>query len=242
MTIYITGDTHRDIDVHKLSSRAFPLGKTLKRNDYVVVCGDFGCIWHGDNRDDYWLDWYESKPWTTLFVDGNHENHEVLSNMEVGKWHGGKVHYVREHVIHLMRGEVYTVDGLKIFSMGGARSTDREWRTEGVSWWPGEMASASEIEYALTNLEAHNMQIDVVLTHTAPNYLLRSIEKHYGATWKEFDEDPLTNFFEHLRENLTFQQWFFGHFHTDALDLDPKFTALYNNIVSLDEILNLKHC
>ena len=85
MTIYITGDTHQDIDVHKLSSRAFPLGKTLKRNDYVVVCGDFGCIWHGDNRDDYWLDWYESKPWTTLFVDGNHENHEVLSNMEVGK-------------------------------------------------------------------------------------------------------------------------------------------------------------
>ena len=40
------------------------------------------------------------------------------------EWHGGHVHKIREHVIHLMRGEMFDLDGKKIFAFGGARSHD----------------------------------------------------------------------------------------------------------------------
>ena len=34
--IFITGDTHGEIDFGKLSSKEFPIGKTLTKNDYVI--------------------------------------------------------------------------------------------------------------------------------------------------------------------------------------------------------------
>lgn len=59
-------------------------------------------------------------------------------------WNGGRVHEVMPHVLHLMRGQVFDIDGLSIFTMGGASSHDREWRTEGESWWPEELPSDAE--------------------------------------------------------------------------------------------------
>ena len=72
--IYITGDTHGNHDIAKLFPGSFPDGKTLTRDDYVIIAGDFGGVWFGDKRDDITLDFYEEKKYTVLFVDGNHEN------------------------------------------------------------------------------------------------------------------------------------------------------------------------
>lgn len=68
--LFITGDCHGDIDFHKLTSKKFPEGNNLTKNDYVIVCGDMGVVWDGTKQDKYIQKWYESKPWTTLFVDG----------------------------------------------------------------------------------------------------------------------------------------------------------------------------
>ena len=72
MSIYITGDTHGDF--HRFSADNFPEGKTLTKEDYVIICGDFGGIWDVEKsspQEKYWLDWLDNKPWTTLFCDGN---------------------------------------------------------------------------------------------------------------------------------------------------------------------------
>lgn len=45
--IYVTGDTHADIDIGKLSTSKFPQQKSLTKNDYLIVCGDFGLVWDG---------------------------------------------------------------------------------------------------------------------------------------------------------------------------------------------------
>ena len=42
--IYITGDIHREQDIHKINPREFEAGNTLTENDYVIICGDFGCV------------------------------------------------------------------------------------------------------------------------------------------------------------------------------------------------------
>ena len=44
--------------------------------------------------------------------------------MPVSEWNGGKVHFVRPNVIHLMRGQVFTLQGQTYFTFGGASSHD----------------------------------------------------------------------------------------------------------------------
>lgn len=227
--IYITGDVHRDIDIHKLSSANWPEGETLTRDDYLIICGDFGLVW--DNEDaisqaeQYWTEWLNEMPWTTLFVDGNHENHDRLNRMPVIEKFGGKVHKVADNIYHLMRGEYYNIDGSTFFTMGGAASHDRHYRTEGVSWWSNEMPSINEMNWATDNLRAHNMEVDYIITHCAP----RSIQAKL-VPW--YEQDGLTSFLNFIYEDVKFKKWFCGHYHID-LKVNEKFVVCYDKIISL---------
>lgn len=85
-SIFITGDTHMDHDIAKLKRFAQEGGKDLTKNDYVIICGDFGLLWnfretgeympsnfadaHWTRRERELYDFYDRLPWTTLFVDG----------------------------------------------------------------------------------------------------------------------------------------------------------------------------
>ena len=86
--IYITGDTHTPIDIHKLKNQFFNPPGATKNNTYLIICGDFGAVWNykgEDKEEKYWLDWLENKPYTVLFVDGNHECHPRLNAFPVEK-------------------------------------------------------------------------------------------------------------------------------------------------------------
>lgn len=94
MALFITGDTHgaescgydsRDGYVSRLNMRNFPQQKYLTKDDYVVICGDFGGVFDTDRRyfresesEKHHLDWLDSRNFTTLFVPGNHENYDRL--------------------------------------------------------------------------------------------------------------------------------------------------------------------
>lgn len=123
--IYVTGDIHAEPD--RFNTENFPEQKELTRDDYMIICGDFGLVWAEDKeskREKQLLDWLEDRPYTTLFADGNHENFTRLNAFPVEEWHGGRVHKIREHVIHLLRGEMFDLDGKKLFAFGGARTHD----------------------------------------------------------------------------------------------------------------------
>ena len=125
--IYVTGDIHGNPSRLKKDNLA-KVGIDIKADDYVIICGDFGLLWGGkyQKEADWWLEWLNDKPFTTLFVDGNHENFDMLNALPVENWQGGKVHKVRENVLHLMRGEIFTIEGKTFFCFGGATSTDKE--------------------------------------------------------------------------------------------------------------------
>ena len=79
--IYITGDTHSDF--LRLEEDKFPIQNEMTKDDYVIICGDFGGVWtfeEESSREKYWLDWLNERNFTTLFVDGNHENYTRLYN------------------------------------------------------------------------------------------------------------------------------------------------------------------
>jgi hypothetical protein len=140
--IYVTGDTHGRHDVGKLHARQWPEGQGLSREDYLVILGDFGAIWDWGTDDRALLAWYEAQPWTTLFVDGNHENFDLIDAFEVSEMFGGRVQVVPgyPHVVHLMRGEVYELpvarggeargETARCFVMGGAPSIDVAYRVD----------------------------------------------------------------------------------------------------------------
>ena len=120
--VWATGDTHGGFQ--RFTRENFPEQAGMTKDDYVIVAGDFGGIWDGGEGEQKELDWLENLPFTVLFVSGNHENYDLLAEYPVEEWHGGKVQKIRPHVIHLMRGQVFELEGYTFFTMGGASSHD----------------------------------------------------------------------------------------------------------------------
>lgn len=226
--IYITGDLHGSIDKSKLNTKNFPQQREMTKNDYVIIAGDFGCIWSGRKDDEWLLNWLESKPFTTLWIDGNHENFNIINQYPVTEWNGGIVHQIRPSVLHLMRGQVFLLDGKKIFTFGGAASIDKQFRKENISWWSQEIPDNKEFDEGMKNLQKHNMTVDFVITHTAPNVIISRLDLD-----SEKMEDPTCRMLNHFLHNVTFKRWYFGHFHTNKNI--GKFTVLYNKIEVLQE-------
>lgn len=243
--IYITGDTHGDW-MSRLRTNAFPEQKEMTKDDYVIICGDFG-IWHDTNQERHNLKWLDDKPFTTLFVDGNHENFDRLYTMPVSEWNGGNVHFIRPHIIHLMRGQVFEIDGVSLFTFGGASSHDiqdgilekdnpriKEWnknpfkmfRVNHESWWKEELPSEEEMSEGIQNLEKYNNKIDFIITHCGAT---SSIALYSMGDYKP---DILTNYFEEIRQKVNFKKWFMGHYH-DNYAINDKEIILYEQIVRI---------
>ena len=247
--IWITGDTHGDFS--RFSSKRFPQAKAMTREDAVIICGDFGGVFAGTPAEKNWLDWLEGKPFTTLFVDGNHENFERLNALPVHIWHGGKVHYIRPHVIHLMRGQVFEISGLTFFTIGGASSHDiqdgildpaspgfeREYwfkrrtrqifRVKGVSWWPEELPSEEEYEEAVKNLKRADWHVDCVLTHCLPTSIMEKLDGDYVS-------DRLTDFLQTVMQRCRFDSWYAGHYHQNCV-VDDRFIVQWKQITELKQ-------
>ena len=218
--IFITGDTHGDIDFHKLTTENFPI-EGLTRDDYVIVCGDMGIVW-GSNSDRYMQKWWESKPWTTLFVDGNHENFHKLYEYPVEEWHGGKIHRIMPHVYHLMRGQIFDIDGHSFFTMGGAASHDKWARKLNVSWWEEELPNEQEMEEARRNLAIVDNKVDYIITHSLPASLLPFV------VWNG-DQDSVTIFLEEVFNKVKYRHWYCGHYHKD-IDIPFRISIMYQSV------------
>lgn len=225
--IFVTGDLHIPLDVKKLASKQFPEQKNLTKEDFVIITGDFGGIWdlQPSSEERYWLKWLDEKPFTTLFVDGNHENFNRLNQFPSEEFHGGRAQKISETVWHLMRGEIYHIEGKTIFALGGASSHDKQYRKEEISWWKEELPSEEELSHARENLDKFHHKVDVILTHCAPTHMQNLLITDRSGEYHP-KGDSLTQYLEWIYENVQYDQWYFGHYHQD-LSLDDKHHCLY---------------
>lgn len=167
--IYLTGDTHGPQDFDRIRpENLISWGMDCQPEDILIVCGDFGIPWtdpaQGPDRE--MLEEIARWPYTVAFVDGNHENFALLNQYPVVAWKGGKAHQLLPNLFHLMRGELFTLEDCTFFTMGGAMSTDRWMRREGISWWPEEIPSEAEWQHSWDILERAGWRVDYVVTHT----------------------------------------------------------------------------
>ena len=221
--IYITGDTHGDF--LRFSKKSIKKQeKELTEQDYVIVCGDFGLCWTKNRIFEHNCEVFSRKKYTILWVQGNHENYDALEKFPVTEWNGGNVQYISDNIIHLMRGQVYTIDGRKIFTMGGASSHDKERRKEGFSWWASELPTEEELESARKNLVLAENRVDYIFTHCAGNRMQNIVSP-------EKERNRLTDFLDSL-ENISFKEWYFGHYHKD-LQADEKHVAIFEKVIQL---------
>lgn len=204
----ITGDTHGSLDLEKLKIYSQTHNT---RDEYIVILGDVGVCFHGGYKDEMVRDELEKIPSKgVLFIDGNHENFELLNRYDVEEWNGGKVHKISDKIIHLMRGQVYEIEGKKIFTFGGGFSIDKEYRIEGRSWWKEEMPSKEEYEEGIKNLERVNNEVDYIFTHTAPRFICeRLVREIYEG------EEALQYYLAAISELVAFKKWYYGHWHMD---------------------------
>lgn len=228
--IFVTGDTHRNPDtfgdflIDHLDDEV-----KLNKDDYLIVCGDFGFIWTKKLEDDFWLNWINNLPWTTLFVDGNHEGFERLYSYPVEEWHGGRMHRIKDSIYHLMRGEIFDIDNKKFFCFGGARSTDRMYRILGNSWWREEEPNKDEYNIAENNLKEIDFQPDYIITHDMP---YSYIKEFYGPRAMRGDKTSyMLNDF--LIQCYGYKKWFCGHHHVDVA-IRPDFQACYKRIYEVE--------
>lgn len=245
--IYVTGDTHGEW-LYRLNMNSFPEQKEMTKDDCVIICGDFG-IWDHSKKENYNLDWLENKPFTTLFVSGNHENYDILDSLPVSAWKGGKVNFVRPSVIHLMRGQIYDIEGNKFFTFGGASSHDisdgileqddpriKKWkkdyskmfRINHVTWWERELPSLEEMQEGLKNLRDNDKRVDYIITHSPYTSLLNQMEGN-GL----YHRDKLTDYLQEIKQTVDYKHWLFGHMHRNQTYREQRSSCLYEQIIRI---------
>lgn len=231
--IYITGDTHGELDIDKI--KLFLKTHSVSYDDYLIIVGDVCCPRF--SRELPYCSvfrFWEDVPMNILFIDGNHENFEQLNKLEVKEWHGGKVHFLNEHIIHLMRGQVYNIEGKTFFTFGGATSIDKYNRTPFVDWFPEEDCSYQETADAIENLEKVDYKVDYILTHTIGKVF--QIKRFSDRI--SFEDNALgsvNNFLDYVDEKTTYKKWFFGHFHWDIEFIGDKKECLFNLVKRIDD-------
>jgi hypothetical protein len=229
--LFVTGDTHGEFS--RFSYTNWPISTQLTRDDYVIVAGDFGLLFNNVQSKDekYWLKWLSGKPWTTCFTDGNHENHPKLSALPKVEKFESIVGKVADNIFHLRRGEIYEIDGKKILTFGGAKSVDRAYRVEGVSWWPEEIPNYADMDRCIRSIENHNRQVDYIIAHTCPQALAPVIAGRRGGIALE---DPTQKMLDHITSGCQFSHYFCGHWHENVTYGNYHF--LYDKIVNLSDL------
>ncbi len=223
--IYLTGDTHGD-----LSGFKNPKLSKLGEKDILIVCGDFGFIWDPDDEQEKKkMDWLKKRKYTICFVDGAHENFDVLNSYTPYRWKGGNAHKIADNIFHLMRGEVFTFEGKTFFVMGGGESEDAHMRSEGKSWWEAELPNAEELKNGVENLNDSERNINYILTYEAPTIAKEILKQR---TNKDILITPLNTYLQEIMHNVDYMHWYFGSLHTD-LNISKKMTAVFNEIIQI---------
>ena len=222
--ILVTGDIHGCTDIGKLSAKANPVQKLMTKEDFLIIAGDFGLVWNNDAEDLWWRKWLDMKPYTTLFIDGNHENFEMLNALPIVEIFGAKAHKVSPNVFHILRGEIMTIEGKTFLAIGGATSIDKYLRRNRISWWEEENITKEDLENAYKNLERYNYEVDYVITHCAPTSTLPRMFP--------FEADDDTDKLDELKARTNFKKWYFGHYHKDKTHGD--YRCFYYDIATLD--------
>lgn len=213
--IYLTSDIHNDIEHPGLNEYI----KKSTKDDILIILGDVGLRFpEKDCFEEFEKEFLAIKT-PIAFIDGNHENEEYLSSLPVETLYGGSVHRVSENIVHLMRGNVYNIQGKTFFAMGGCRSSEKWW-SKGLASIKDE-PSEDEVKLGYESLAKCKNKVDYIITH------------NYDANGTPENANTLLGITQYIDKNVDFSMWFCGHWHREE-EIDGKHRILYKSLTALD--------
>ena len=208
--VYLAADTHANPDFPAVLDYL----DTACEGDILILLGDqeFGFD-HTEEAVAY-TKWFTSLGKPIAFIDGNHDNMDLLATYPEEEWRGGKIRRINENIIYLPRGEIYTFGEKRVFVFGGCKSSSH-WRSLGKPTYEAENPTAAEVDYAIKNLESVGNKVDYILTH-----------KYEDGTHDNITEE-LLRLCNYIEENVAYRRWYYGHWHSDATP-DKKHRQIYD--------------
>ena len=212
--ISVTGDKHG-----QLSAMELPDYKEIKKNDTLLICGDFGFIWDHSRAETKTLKALNKRKYTIAFVDGCHENFELLESYPIVEFHGGKARQIMPNIFQLMRE-------------GGCRNRREK---NSCLWWrilwkydwrfrpklgDVEPSRRLKLDNAVQHIKQVEGAVDIIISHEPPYSILgcMDINKADGTT--------IHDVLEQIRTHCKFKKWYFGKFHVDK-QIPPYYTAVF---------------
>ena len=219
--IYVTGDLHGDLK--RFKQRKI---KRLKKDDTLIVCGDFGFVYAEDKQEEKALKWLSKRKYNVLFVDGAHDKTELLEKYELCDLAGSKARRINERVYMLLRGNVYTIEDKRIFAFGSGLSESYNIISDIISSDAGSLPTTEETQNGIENLASVDNQIDYIVTYDAPV----SAKTYIG----EANHNGLNTYFEEIYKLANFKCWYFGRYHKDKA-VTRLFKAVYEDVLPVYE-------
>lgn len=229
--IVYLGDIHGNFEFIKGEIKRRNIGNN-EELAYIIQVGDFG-IGFNPKSDLQTLEllnkFLKLRNIMMLVIHGNHDDPEFFKGQHIYS--------------NLMLLEDYTtmeIDGMKYLFVGGAISVDRRYRrnqdqlsasygTHRSSYWVDE-------EFVYDEEKINNITgVDIVITHTAPEWCYPDNRLGYGALVEEFanydkdlyadldrERENVTKLFRHLQKNgnNTISEHYYGHFHSSQITMN----------------------
>jgi predicted phosphodiesterase len=202
--LLIAGDTHGVVkDISTIDRKAIEENASL-----ILQVGDFGIYWDHD-ADKYFQGRTNDVIWIT--VGGNHEVYPIWQKLQREQGNPELVE-LWPNCYWAPRPTLLKINNEKFLLMGGANSTDRHLRTEGVNWWPYEEPTKKEIDNFFYTLQ--NDKPDVVVTHEAPSSIHIGFDRRMTRVATDFE-----NVIAHT-DHMP-RVWYYGHHHyTSTLEVE----------------------
>ncbi len=213
-------------DLERLYDKGF---RKLKSGDILIVCGDFGYIFSGDKTEKKVIDYLATRRFVTAFVDGTHDNMKTINRSRVTVWHGGMVHRIKGNLIHLMRGQIFDIEGNRYFTFGGGESIDKDMRLEQGKWWREEEPTPLEMAEGARRLDEVGCKVDYIITHEPPSLVKSAILLRQGNSDRI---NKLNGYFEEIARSCDFEHWFFGSMHEDKV-ITPRHTCVFKKTLPI---------
>ena len=187
--VLVIGDLHGDFThLNKVIEEFHP--------HLVLSTGDFGC-WDIKQMKNAIV----PRGSRIIFVDGNHENHNILKQLRKTVHNAKRPILVVPQVYYAPRGTLLSVNNKTILLMGGGDSTDKESRTPGIDWFEAEEITLADIN------DVKECKVDIIVSHSAPRF----VEEAMGI-------EPLGGRYSSVNLEFLFdgfkpKKWYFGHYH-----------------------------
>lgn len=235
--VAVAGDWHGNYNyVPRALNYAYKQGAEV-----VVHVGDFGYWREPDGYLDMVERFCQTHNMIVMFVDGNHENHDLLNSVPIDE---DGVRRIRDHLWHLPRGFRWEWGLITFLALGGAVSVDAHLRTPGIDWWDREALSIQDAYKAV-----EGGIVDVIFSHDCPSgvgipgidesasrfpdYLLHEAQEHRNLLRKVVDETkPLWLYHGHY--HCRYSTVLIGDgYTTEIVGLDKDFSPFENNMIIL---------